>query len=109
MCFAMLCSSNGFELASLSKRNLENSGKIAAVGGSVLAMVSAFLTEMQLTWCQTISLDEDNGEVILNKINHAAYPMLIVLMAEINVLIEHLLYSLKNATKLLASFNTEMI
>ena len=109
MRFAMLCSSDGFELASVSKRNLDNTGKIAAVGSSILAMVSAFVSEMQLTGCQTITLDADNGKVILSKINHEEYPMLIVILADSDVLIGNLLYSVKNATKLLASFNTNLI
>ena len=39
--FVMLCSSDGFELALASKKNIDNTGKIAAVSSSILAMVSA--------------------------------------------------------------------
>ena len=46
--FVMLCSSDGFELALASKKNLGNSGKIAAVSSSILAMVSAFISEIHL-------------------------------------------------------------
>ncbi|MGE8542394.1 roadblock/LC7 domain-containing protein [Acinetobacter sp. ANC 3813] len=109
MHFVMLCSSDGFELASAAKKNIDNTGKIAAVGSSILAMVSAFVSEMQLTGCQTLTLDADNGKVILSKINHTEYPMLIVVLAESDVLIGNLLYSVKNAAKLLASFNAQLI
>ena len=44
--FVMLCSSDGFELALASKKNLGNSGKIAAVSSSILAMVSAFISSV---------------------------------------------------------------
>lgn len=40
--YMMLCSTDGFELKSIEKKNIENSGKLAAVSSSILAMVQAF-------------------------------------------------------------------
>ena len=48
----ILWSSDGFELSYASKKNRENTGKIAAVSSSILAMVS----EIE---CQTITLDAE--------------------------------------------------
>lgn len=59
--FVMLSSADGFELALASKKNLDNRGKIAAVSSSILAMVSAFIAEIHLSGCKTITLDADNG------------------------------------------------
>ena len=55
--FVMLCSSDGFEIALANKKNVTNSGKIAAVSSSILAMVTAFISEINLIDCQTITLD----------------------------------------------------
>ena len=103
--FVMLCSSDGFELALASKKNLTNGGKIAAVSSSILAMVSAFISEIDLTGCKTITLDADNGKVILVGVEHANYPMVIVTVASQNVLIGQLLYALKKVSESLAADN----
>lgn len=104
--FVMLCSSDGFELALASKKNLTNGGKIAAVSSSILAMVSAFISEIDLTGCKTITLDADNGKVILVGVEHANYPMVIVTVASQNVLIGQLLYALKKVSELLVADNS---
>lgn len=44
--FIMICSSDGFELASVSKRYQFHSSKLAAVSSSILAMVSAFYLKL---------------------------------------------------------------
>lgn len=44
--YVMICSSDGFELTSAYKKNVTNTGKLAAVSSSILAMVQAFLAEM---------------------------------------------------------------
>ena len=103
--FVMLCSSDGFELVLASKKNLTNGGKIAAVSSSILAMVSAFISEIDLTGCKTITLEADNGKVILVGVEHANYPMVIVTVASQNVLIGQLLYALKKVSESLAADN----
>jgi len=103
--FVMLCSSDGFELALASKKNLSNPGKIAAVGSSILAMVSAFVSEIQLQGCQTITLDADNGKAVLSAVAHPQYPMLIVALAPKDVLLGQLLYSIKKTAGNIASMN----
>ena len=104
--FVMLCSSDGFELVLASKKNLTNGGKIAAVSSSILAMVSAFISEIDLTGCKTITLEADNGKVILVGVEHANYPMVIVTVASQNVLIGQLLYALKKVSELLVADNS---
>ena len=104
--FVMLCSSDGFELVLASKKNLTYGGKIAAVSSSILAMVSAFISEIDLTGCKTITLDADNGKVILVGVEHANYPMVIVTVASQNVLIGQLLYALKKVSELLVADNS---
>ena len=100
--FVMLCSSDGFELALASKKNLGNSGKIAAVGSSILAMVSAFISEIHLAGCKTITLDADNGKVILTAVEHPQHPMVLVAVASNDVLIGQLLYAIKKTAETLA-------
>lgn len=66
--YVMLCSTDGFELAHVYKRDGYNSTKLAAVSSSILAMVAAFMNEIHLEGCQSITLDADNGKAILTSI-----------------------------------------
>ena len=55
------CSTDGFELAHVYKRDgCYNSTKLVAVSSSILAMVAAFMNEIHLEGCQSITLDADN-------------------------------------------------
>lgn len=96
--YIMLCSTDGFELASIYKKNPYNSTKLAAVSSSILAMVTAFLNEIQLTGCQSITLDAENGKAILTSIPAPHHPMVMVTLSNKDVLLGQLLYSLKHAS-----------
>ena len=96
--YVMLCSTDGFELAHVYKRNGYNNTKLAAVSSSILAMVAAFMNEIHLEGCQSITLDADNGKAILTSIPSPNYPMIIVTLTEKDVLLGQLLYTLKNAS-----------
>lgn len=103
--FVMLCSSDGFQLALASKKKLENTGKIAAVSSSILAMVSAFISEINLIGCKTLSLDAENGHVVLTGVEHAHYPMLIVAVGSSDVLMGQMRYEVKKTSEFLAKIN----
>lgn len=96
--YVMLCSTDGFELAHVYKRNGYNSTKLAAVSSSILAMVAAFMNEIHLEGCQSITLDADNGKAILTSIPSSNHPMIIVTLTEKDVLLGQLLYTLKSAS-----------
>lgn len=96
--YIMLCSTDGFELASIYKKNPYNSTKLAAVSSSILAMVTAFLNEIQLTGCQSITLDAENGKAILTSIPAPHHPMVMVTLSNKDVLLGQLLYILKQAS-----------
>ena len=96
--YIMLCSTDGFELASVYKKNHYNRTKLAAVSSSILAMVSAFLNEIHLTGCQSITLDAENGKAILTSIPAPHHPMVMVTLSNKDVLLGQLLYSLKQAS-----------
>ena len=101
--YIMLCSTDGFELASIYKKNPYNSTKLAAVSSSILAMVSAFLNEIHLTGCQSITLDAENGKAILTSIPAPHHPMVMVTLSNKDVLLGQLLYSLKQAIAAIAA------
>ncbi len=101
--FVMLCSSDGFELCLASKKNIENTGKIAAVSSSILAMVNAFITEIQLLGCQTITLDADSGKVFLTAVHHTQHPMVMVAVTNTDILMGQMLYYYKQLSEKLAS------
>jgi predicted regulator of Ras-like GTPase activity (Roadblock/LC7/MglB family) len=100
--FVMACSTDGFELAAIHKRDQFNNSKLAAVSSSILAMVSAFIKEIQLTGCQSITLDAENGKAILTSVPAAKHPMIIVALSEKDVLLGQLLHALKSASNSIA-------
>ncbi|MFB2539040.1 MULTISPECIES: roadblock/LC7 domain-containing protein [unclassified Acinetobacter] len=96
--YVMLCSTDGFEIASVNKRDVNNSGKLAAVSSSILAMVSAFVNEIQLVGCQSVTLDAENGKAILTSIPARNHPMIIVTISARDVLLGQLLHAVKRAS-----------
>lgn len=104
--YVMLCSTDGFELAHVYKRNGYNNTKLAAVSSSTLAMVAAFMNEIHLEGCQSITLDADNGKAILTSIPSPNHPMIIVTLTEKDVLLGQLLYTLKNASNRIIQYQS---
>ena len=97
----MICSSDGFKLTAAYKKMWQiqtNTGKLAAVSSSILAMVSAFMQEIHLNGCQSITLDAENGKAILTSVPSVNHPMIIIALAEKDILLGQLLYMLKNAS-----------
>ena len=99
--FIMLCTSDGFEIALANKKNINNSGKIAAVSNSILALVTAFVSEINLVGCQTITLDAENGKALLTAIPHPKHPLVLVAMTNKDILLGQILYELKSTSELL--------
>ncbi|RKG35933.1 roadblock/LC7 domain-containing protein [Acinetobacter rongchengensis] len=93
--FVMLCTSDGFEIAMANKKNVMNSSKIAAVSSSILAMVTAFVSEINLVGCQTITLDAENGKALLTSIPHPKHPLVLVAMTSKDILLGQMLYEIK--------------
>lgn len=106
--FVMVCSTDGFELASLYRRDIYNKSKLAAVSSSLLAMVTAFTQEIHLTGCQSITLDAENGKVILSAIPAKNHPMIIVAMSDKDILLGQLLHAVKKATQNIKTADMEI-
>ncbi|OTG94826.1 roadblock/LC7 domain-containing protein [Acinetobacter sp. ANC 3832] len=102
--FVMLCSSDGFEIALANKKQVNNSGKIAAVSSSILAMVSAFISEINLNGCQTITLDAENGKALLTAVAHPKYPLVMVAVTAKDILLGQMLYETKATAETLAKY-----
>lgn len=105
--YIMVCSTDGFELTSVHKKNVENAGKLAAVSSSILAMVQAFLGEINLKGCQSMTLDAENGKALLSAVPSKNYPMLIVVLTNKDILLGHLLLAIKQCTEYLAQADAE--
>lgn len=101
----MLCSSDGFELASFEKLQSPNKSKLAAVSSSILAMVQAFMNELDLKGCQNITLDADNGKAILVSLPHPQFPMLALIITSQDVLLGQLLYNTKKIAQEITEYN----
>lgn len=106
--FVMLCSTDGFELATVNKKTVPNSGKLAAVSSSILAMVTAFISEIKLSGCQTITLDAENGKAILSSVPAKNHPMIIVAMSSRDVLLGQLLHALKKASEAIVAQDSKL-
>lgn len=100
----MLCSTDGFELAHVQRKNIGNMSKLAAVSSSILAMVQAFLGEINLEGCQSVTLDAQNGKAILTAVPHPEYPLIIVTLSGHEVLLGQLLYAIKKASLQISSY-----
>ena len=97
--YVMVCSTDGFELAIIHKKDNYNNSKLAAVSSSILVMVSAFTKEIHLTGCQNITLDAENGKAILTAVAAPKHPLILVTLAEKTFLLGQALYMLKHATQ----------
>lgn len=106
--FVMLCSTDGFELATVNKKTVPNSGKLAAVSSSILAMVTAFISEIKLVGCQTITLDAENGKAILTSVPAKNHPMIIVTMASRDVLLGQLLHAVKKSSENIVALDAKL-
>jgi predicted regulator of Ras-like GTPase activity (Roadblock/LC7/MglB family) len=99
--FVMLCTTDGFEVALSTKRNMDNASKVAAVSSSILAMVSAFISEISLIGCKSITLDADNGKVMLAAVDHPSHPMVLVASTTSDVLLGQMNFYMKKAVEAL--------
>ena len=97
--FCMLCTADGFEVATATKKTMSNTGKVAAVSSSIIAMVSAFISEINLDECQTITLDAKNGKALLTAVPHPTHPAVLVALTDKEVLLGQILYELKTTSE----------
>ena len=97
--FIMMCSTDGFELTTLYKKDSFNRTKLAAVSSSIVAMISAFMHEIDLKGCQSITLDAENGKAILNAIPNKNYPMIMVALTSKDILLGQALFFIKKCTE----------
>lgn len=91
----LLCSTDGFELTSVHKDTALEGGKLAAVSSSILALVEAFLTEIQLTGCQSITLEAENGKALISAIPAPYHPMLLVVITNTDALLGRVLHAIR--------------
>lgn len=103
--FCMFCTADGFDLATVSKHNMDNKSKVAAVSSSIIAMVSAFISEIQLEDCQTITLDAKNGKAFLTSLPHPKHPCVLVVLADKEVLLGQILFELKRTAEQISQFH----
>ena len=70
-------------------------------------MVSAFISEIELIGCQTITLDAENGKVFLTTVNHQHQPMVMVSVTNKDILMGQMLYYFKKLSGRLATAHIE--
>ncbi|MND78160.1 hypothetical protein D3C80_698690 [compost metagenome] len=72
-------------------------------------MVSAFISEIQLFGCQTITLDAENGKVFLTAVDHPHHPMVIVAVTNKDILMGQMLYYFKKLSESLATSQIKQV
>lgn len=95
----LLSSTDGFELASAYKGSSLAGGKIAAVSSSILALVEAFVGEIDLKGCQSMSLEAENGKAFIASIPAPHHPMVLVIITNYNVLIGQVFHTIRDTSQ----------
>ncbi|AXI01947.1 roadblock/LC7 domain-containing protein [Aquirhabdus parva] len=103
----LLASTDGFELTSVHKKPDFEAGKFAAVSSSILALVKAFLTEINLVGCQSITLDAENGKALIVSIPAVDHPMVMVVITDSTVLLGNLLHRIKVSSQKIAQLERQ--
>lgn len=104
----LLSSTDGFELAAAYKGSDLPGGKIAAVSSSILALVEAFVGEINLKGCQTVSLEAENGKAFLASIPAPHHPMVLVVIANYNVLMGQVFHSIRDVSQRLVELDRRL-
>lgn len=92
----LIASTDGFSVARVFRKNYDEA-KLAAVGSSILSLVQAIGTEVQLQGCESLIVGAQNGKVLIDAISSANYPMLLVAVTNDDVLLGHLMHGTKKA------------
>ena len=95
--YVMICSSDGFELTAAYKK-CDKYKEISGCQQLNSRYGSSFLEWNNLYGCQNITLEAENGKAILTSVPSANHPMIIIALAEKDILLGQLLYMLKNAS-----------
>ncbi|CAM2852862.1 hypothetical protein ACCE111639_03830 [Acinetobacter celticus] len=70
-------------------------------------MVSAFISEIELIGCQTITIDAENGKAFLTTVNHQHQPLVMVSVTNKDILMGQMLYYFKKLSDSLATAHIE--
>ncbi len=104
----LLASTDGFELASAYKGNGLAGGKVAAVSSSILALVEAFVGEIGLNGCHSMSLEAENGKAFIASIAAPHHPMVLVIITNYNVLIGQVFHTIRETTGRLIELDRQL-
>ena len=104
----LLSSTDGFELVSVYKRSSLEGGKMAAVSSSILALVEAFLGEIDLHGCQSLTLEAENGKALISAIPAPHHPMVLVIVTSPTVLLGHVMHATRHSIQRLTQLDQQM-
>lgn len=91
----LLSSEDGFELAATYHNEVLDGGKLAAVSSSILSLVAAFMSEIHLVGCQSMTLDAENGRALIVSVPGEHHPMVMVVIARPDALLGSLIHHIK--------------
>lgn len=102
----LLASTDGFEVTSIFQKNYD-SGKLSAVGSSILALVQALTSEAQLTGCRSVILDAENGKVMISAVPNQYQQMIVIVVTKQQVLLGQIMHGMNKAISRLIELDGE--
>jgi predicted regulator of Ras-like GTPase activity (Roadblock/LC7/MglB family) len=104
----LLATTDGFEVATAAYKKDFDNAKLAAVSSSILAMVQAFVGEIRLQGCQSMILDAQNGKAFIYAVPCKNHPMVMVVLAQSNVLIGQLQHAMRECSSRLQKIDQRL-
>lgn len=93
----VISTSDGFELANASRGNTASPAKLAAMACSISALGLMAGEEGHVGQCQNITIEADEGVIVILAIPHAQFPLILSLVATRDTLLGQALYLAKRA------------
>ncbi|MDW5441180.1 roadblock/LC7 domain-containing protein [Polaromonas sp. SM01] len=95
---AVVSTADGFDLASRVE-NASDGAKLAAMASSIAAICSVVGEESQVGAHESISIESENGYVVMIHVAHAVYPMILSVVANKNAVLAQMVYFTKQTAQ----------
>lgn len=102
----LIASTDGFHVKHEFRKNYDED-KLSAVGSSILSLVQAIGIEANLENCESLILTAQNGKIAIDAVPTSYYPMLLIVLANDNVVLGKLMHGMGKAKKALGALDTQ--
>jgi predicted regulator of Ras-like GTPase activity (Roadblock/LC7/MglB family) len=95
---AVVSTADGFDIASRLE-NTSDAAKLAAMASSITAICSVVGEESEVGAHESISIEFEKGYVVMIHVAHAAYPMILSVVASKTAVLAQMVYFTKQAAQ----------